>query len=180
MEITFFLCFCHWFNFNLDVSGAILLFSVTYVNGGDVLSPFPKEQTITSHECNPSGRKHCRPFNLWEGGWKPALGSWRLTNKKMHSCGALVWASGTFLKFLRSYVTSPGAKVSGSWTCVLLMDAPKDDCAAVLWHGRTRKHSAQLPLLIQCRTELGISYQLFSVLGSRVPIQDHLFVKPLS
>lgn len=91
IEITFFLWFCHCLNFNLHVSGAILLFSVTYVNWGDVLSPFPKEQTITSHECNPSGRKHCRPFNLWEEEWKPALGSWRLTNKK----DAQLWSIGT-------------------------------------------------------------------------------------
>lgn len=82
MEITNFLSFCHCFNFGVDVSCAVLTFSVTCVKWGDVLAPFPKEQTITFHERSSSGRKCCRPFNLREGEWKLALRSWSLTNKK--------------------------------------------------------------------------------------------------
>ena len=82
MEITYFLSFCHWFNFGLAVSCAVLRFSVPCVKWGDVLAPFPKEHPVTFHECSSSGRKRHRPFDLWEGERKLALSSWSLTSRK--------------------------------------------------------------------------------------------------
>lgn len=87
--------------------------------------------------------------------------------KKMHSHGPLVW---TFLMFLSSYVISPGAAVSGSgctfcWWMHRRMTVPTVPCT---WHGRTGEEFVKLPQLIQCRTELGISSHLFSVLGSEL------------
>lgn len=147
MGVTYFLSLSHWFNLSLDINYAILVFSVTCVKQGDVLAPFPKEQAVTSHEHNSSGRKHLRPFDPWEEEGK--LACWSLTSKKY----AKSWTTGLSI----SHVHKFWCRLSRS-SCVRVLHALFADgctegwlCAKRTWHGGTGEQFAKSPFMYSMR-----------------------------